>query len=199
MDGAADRSNHARNLRGALDAPVAANRTTHGAMTADSWWLVAYAVTIGTVAFTAALRREPTLLRGRSLFLLTAVFTALWLGSLTLDGRRPSLTALVVAGAFLALTFALRARWLVVRAMPTVVDQSIADSARRLLLVCEGAPGNRRIVCSTCFLDVRAGPIGWIGTHITLPLLPRERRLELFRKLLGKQYRSAVPLPRIRL
>ena len=167
----------------------------------DAWWLAVYVVILGTVLLTAAFRREPTALRGSSLFALTAILAGLWVGNLVFDGRRPSTPAVVVVALLLVATFALRSRWLVPRATPQFVDESITGSAKRLLLVCEGGPGSRRIVCSTVVLDVRATPLGWIGMQVTLPPLPppRERKLELFRKLLGKQYRSAVPLPTIRL
>jgi hypothetical protein len=54
-------------------------------------------------------------------------------------------------------------------------------------------------VCTALVLDVRATPVGWVGTQVTLPDLPRDKKLDLFRRLLGKQYKSAVPLPPIRL
>jgi hypothetical protein len=165
----------------------------------DVWFLAGYAFFIGVVLVTAALRREPTALRGRSWFILTAVAAGLWFGALVYEGRRPSMTAIAIVVALLLISFALRSRWLVARATPEVVDESITGSARRLLLVCEGTPGNRRIVCTTVVLDVRSTPFGWLGTQVTLPALPRDKKLDLFRRLLGKQYKNAVPLPPIRL
>ena len=168
-------------------------------MTSDSWWLLVYVGTLGLVLVAAGIRREPTALRGRSLFLLTVVFAVLWSATLMVQMRRPTPFAVVVVGVALLVTFALRGRWLVARATPPIVDESIANSARRLLLVCEGEPGSRRVVCGAYALDVRATPFGAIGTFVVLPSVPRERKLELFRKFLGKHYRSAMPLPKFRM
>ena len=165
----------------------------------DVWLVVAYAGIIGTVVTAAAVRREPTALRGRSLFILTATTTMLWAVFLLVNQRRPSaISSVLVAGA-LVVTFLLRSRWLVVRATPAVVDESITGSARRLLLVCEGVPGARRIVCSALVLDVHSTPFGWVGTQVKLSHLPRHKKLDLFRSLLGKQYKGAMPLPTFRL
>jgi hypothetical protein len=165
----------------------------------DAWFLAGYALIIGVVLVTAALRREPTALRGRSWFILTAVAAGFWLGALVYEGRRPSIAATSVVVVLLLVSFLFRSRWLVARATPEVVDESITGSARRLLLVCEGTPGNRRIVCTAVTLDVRATPFGWVGTQVRLPPLPRDKKLDLFRRLLGKQYKNAVPIPPIRL
>lgn len=165
----------------------------------DAWFLAGYALFIGVVLVTASIRREPTALRGRSWFILTVVSAGLWVGALVYEGRRPSLTAIAIVVTLLLISFAFRSRWLVARATPEVVDESITGSARRLLLVCEGTPGNRRIVCTTVALDVRATSFGWVGMQVRLPPLPRHKKLDLFRRLLGKQYKNAVPLPPIRL
>jgi hypothetical protein len=106
-----------------------------------------------------------------------------------------------VAGAVaaLTLTFVARSRWLIVHTTPAGVEADIASCARRLLLQVVSDDASCRVESGSLALLVHRRSLGALGTTLAFSQSHQDRRLTLFRSLLGKQYRTAVPLPAIRL
>lgn len=169
-------------------------------MTPGSAWLVAFAALVIVCVMTVFVRREPTLLRGSTVFQFAVLYVALAWGFLAWrSGGIPPRMLLAGIGA-LAVTGAMAPWWFVLGGPRTAVAA--------LIEVCFGR------VCA----QYRRSDSGFVMTvpggdfHVRLHAVPlrkltvlsfREdpahRKGHLFRQLLLKQYRGVLPTIRIRI
>ena len=160
-------------------------------------WAIAYFV-LGLVATAIVLaRREPTVVRGDWLFLVTALYVLVAATVTAARGERFSSGALAGAVAVLIAGWLVQSRWWVVRAAPATVLATIEECASRL---CAPATSS----ASTCVVTVpggqvrlRIGPAAGGSTVIEFVASTRHRKTELFRRLLAKQYRPVIPTVRL--
>jgi hypothetical protein len=164
-------------------------------------WLAAYAALAVICAATVLLRHEPTLVRGRSIFLFTVLYVAIAWGFLAwreaVVPPRVWITAVVALG-----VSALVAPWWFVLGGPRTAVVAIME-------ICFGR------VCAQ-YEHVDAGFVmtvpGGGGLHVGLYALPSSRvtvlsfrarpahrKSDLFRRLLVKQYQGPLPTIRIRM
>jgi hypothetical protein len=173
-------------------------------------WLAVYASVVVVCAATVLLRREPTLVRGRSVFLFTLVYVALaWVflawrhGAVTAHAVPPRV--LIVALVALGVTALAAPWWFVLGGPRTAVIATMELCFGR---VC--AQYDR--VDAGFVMKVPGGAAGGGGLHVGLHALPwsrvtavsfrarpPHRKSDLFRRLLVKQYAGVLPTIRIRM
>jgi hypothetical protein len=159
-------------------------------------WAVVYVVIFLVAAALVLTRREPTIVRGDWIFLLTALFVLLAATVTALRGGRFSLGTLVGTIVVLVLGWLIQSRWWVVGAGSTAVFATVEECASRLC-----APSARTE--NACVVTVPGGALNLRisstgrSTAIVFISSARHRKAELFRRLLAKQYRSVMPTVKI--
>lgn len=161
-------------------------------------WIAAYALGIAAAAATVFLRRDASLLRGRSLFIFTLAYVTLALGSLWLRQGAIPARVLIAGVAAVAVTASLAPWWFVLGGPRASVVETIEVCLGRVCARYERVDGG----------FVMAVPGG--GLHLRLHALPTERftvlsfrarpahrKGALFQRLLAKQYRGVLPTLRV--
>jgi hypothetical protein len=169
-------------------------------MTPGVPWVAAYAALVVLSIATVMLRPEPTLLRGRTLFLFTAVYVALAWGWLAWRGGPPTPQALAIGGAALIVSAAATPWWFVFGGARTVLISTIEVCFGRVCAQFERThsgfmmtvPGGGMHVRMHTFLAPRV-------TMVSFRTRPAHRKGQLFQRLLLKQYRGVLPTIRIRI
>ena len=159
-------------------------------------WAAAYVVLVAAAFVVVLARREPTVVRGDRIFLLTALYVLMAAGVTTVRGGRLSLGVLVVGVVVLAASWLLRSRWCVVGAEPDVVATTIEECASRLCAPSERGTGECRVMVPGGALHLRVVPAG-MSTMIVFVADAKHRKAHLFRRLLAKQYRAVTPTIRL--
>ena len=159
-------------------------------------WAAAYVVLVAAAFVVVLARREPTVVRGDRIFLLTALYVLMAAGVTTVRGGRLSLGVLVVSVVVLAASWLLRSRWCVVGAEPDVVATTIEECASRLCAPSERGTGECRVMVPGGALHLRVVPAGR-STMIVFVADAKHRKAHLFRRLLAKQYRAVTPTIRL--
>ena len=159
-------------------------------------WTAVYVAIVAVAAVVVLARREPTIIRGDGVFLVTALFMLLAAVVTAVRGGRFSLGGL--AGALLVLFAAwiVRSRWWVVGVDSAVVTATIEECASRLCAPAQRAPGECLVTVPGGVLRLRIEPAGR-STMIVFVSTAKHRKVELFRRLLAKQYRSVMPTIRL--
>ena len=156
-------------------------------------WAAVYAGLVVLAAVAVVARREPTVVRGDWVFLLTALYV--WLGAVVtaVRGARLSLGALAGTVIVMIAGWLVQSRWWVIGAKPDVVAATIEECASRLCA--PAATGARE-----CTVTVPGGAVllrfastGAESTMIVFVASSKHRKAQLFRRLLAKQYRSVLP------
>ena len=159
-------------------------------------WAAAYVVLVAAAFVVVLARREPTVVRGDQIFLLTALYVLLAAGVTTVRDRRLSLGVLAVSVVILLASWLLRSRWWVVGAEPDVVATTIEECASRLCAPSERANSECRVTVPGGALHLRIVPAGR-STMIVFVADAKHRKAQLFRRLLAKQYRAVAPTIRL--
>lgn len=160
-------------------------------------WAAAYvALVIGAAAVVRS-RRDPTVVRGDRVFLLTALFVLAAAAVTALRGERLSLGVLAGAVLLLAAGWLVRSRWWVVGAEPTAVAATVAECAARLCAPAAILPGACTVTVPGGAVRLRIVPASSRSTMIVFVASARHRKAVLFRRLLAKQYRAVVPTIRL--
>lgn len=156
-------------------------------------WAAAYvALVIGATAVVRS-RRDPTVIRGDRVFLLTALFVLAAAAVTALRGERLSLGVLAGSVLLLAAGWLVRSRWLVVGAESTAVAATVAECAARLRAPAAMLPGGCTVTVPGGVVRLRIVPASSRSTMIVFVASVRHRKTALFRRLLAKQYRAAMP------
>ena len=159
-------------------------------------WAAAYVVLVAAAFVVVLARREPTVVRGDYVFLLTAMYVLVAAGVTAIRGGRLSLGVLAVSVVVLLAGWLLRSRWWVVGAEPDVVAATIEECASRLCAPSERGPGECRVTVPGGALHLRIVPARR-STMIVFVADAKHRKAHLFRRLLAKQYRAVTPTIRL--
>lgn len=159
-------------------------------------WAAAYVVLVAAAFVVVLARREPTVVRGDWIFLLTALYVLLAAGVTALRGRPLSLGMLAGSIVVLLAGWLVRSRWWVIGAEPGVVTTTIEECASRLCAPSERGIGECRVLVPGGVVQLRIAPAG-SSTMILFVTDAKHRKAHLFRRLLAKQYRAVTPTIRL--
>ena len=159
-------------------------------------WAAAYVVLVIAASAVVLARREPTVVRGDWVFLLTAVYVLVAVAITALRGGSISLgvaagTVVVLLGCWLA-----RSRWWVIGQGSGAVVAVIEECASRLCAPSERGSDACIVTVPGGVMHLRIAPVGQ-STMIVFVASAGHRKVRLFRRLLAKQYRSVMPTIRI--
>jgi hypothetical protein len=159
-------------------------------------WAAAYAVLAGVAVLLVRSRREPTIVRGDWIFLLTAIYVLVAAAVTALRGARFSLGALAGTVIVLLAGWLVQSRWWVVGAGADAVTATIEECASRLCAPAARSAGECTVTVPGGALRLRVASAGR-STTIVFVTNAKHRKAALFRRLLAKQYRSVMPTIRI--
>lgn len=156
-------------------------------------WAIAY-VAAGLVASAAVLaRREPTIVRGDWIFLLTALYVLI--ATVVTLAREDRVTLGMAAMILVALAAAwfVRDRWWVIGASLPAVATTLQECASRLCAPATLEDNTCTVTVPGSTVRLRLAAVTAESTMIVFVSNTRHRKGTLFRRLLAKQYRSVVP------
>lgn len=160
-------------------------------------WAAVY-VGLAVVATVIVLaRREPTIVRGDWVFLLTAAYVLLAAIVTAARGGRFSLGVLAGTIVVLVAGWFVQARWWVIKSEPSAVTATIEDCASRLCAPAASSSGDCTVKVPGGAIKLRIARAGRASTVIVFLASTKHRKSELFRRLLAKQYRSVMPTIRL--
>lgn len=159
-------------------------------------WAAAYALLVVAASAVVLARREPTIVRGDWVFLSTALFVLLAAVVTALRGGRFSLGVLAGTVTVLLVGWAIQSRWWVVGAEPAVVVTTIEECASRLCAPAVSGSGHCTIIVPGGSMQLRIASAGR-STMIVFVSSANHRKVQLFRRLLAKQYRPVMPTIRL--
>ena len=156
-------------------------------------WAIAY-VALALVATAVVLaRREPTIVRGDWVFLLTALYVLTAAVVTAVRGGRFSLGELVASEIVLVAGWFVQSRWWVIGAPAPAVAGAVEECASRLCAPATSTPGTCTVSVPGGAIRLRITPATASSTMIVFEMNTRHRKVELFRRLLAKQYRAVMP------
>ncbi len=159
-------------------------------------WAIAYAVILTGAVVVVLARREPTIVRGDWVFLLTSLFVLVAALVTAVRGERFSLGVLVATVLVLLAGWVVQSRWWVVGAPASVVVATVDECASRICAPATHAADEATIGVPGGAVRLRIAPAGG-STMIVFVASSTHRKADLFRKLLAKQYRSVLPTIRV--
>ena len=156
-------------------------------------WAVAY-VALALVATAVVLaRREATIVRGDWVFLLTALYVLAAAVVTAARGGRFSLGELAASALVLVAGWFVQSRWWVIGAPAAAVTGAVEECASRLCAPATSAAGTCTVSVPGGAIRVRVTPVTASSTMLVFEMSTRHRKVELFRRLLAKQYRAVMP------
>ena len=159
-------------------------------------WAAVYVVLVAAAAVVVTVRREPTVVRGDWVFLLTSLYVLLAAATAAWRGERFSLGVLAATVAVLIVGWMLQARWWIVGATSDVVVSHVEQCASRLCAPATRTPNECTISVPGGAMRLRFTRAGG-STMIVFVSSAKHKKVELFRRLLAKQYRAVMPTIRI--
>ena len=159
-------------------------------------WATAYVVIAVAAAALVLVRRDPTIVRGDWIFLLTALFVLLAAIATAVTGSRFSLGELAGVVAVLIAGWFVQARWWVVGAAPAAVGVMVDECASRLCAPLARTGQDAVVTVPGGAIRMRIAPAGR-STVIVFLSSAKHRKVALFRRLLSKQYRAVMPTLRV--
>ena len=159
-------------------------------------WAAAYVALVIVAAAVVLARREPTIVRGDWVFLLTSLFVLLVAMVSALRGNRFSLGMLLATIVVLLAGWFVQSRWWVIGAPPDAVTMTIEECAARLCAPSVRAASACTVTVPGGAVRLRVAPVGG-STVIQFVGSSRHRKAHLFRRLLAKQYRAVMPTLRV--
>jgi hypothetical protein len=160
------------------------------------WWAAAYVLIVAAAAVIVASRREPTIVRGDWVFLLTALFVLVAATATAVRGGRFSLGELAAVVLVLLGGWFVQSRWWVVGANATAVGATIEECASRICAPTTRSGQSATVSVPGGAMQLRIAPAGR-STMIVFVASARHRKVALFRRLFAKQYRSVMPTVRL--
>ena len=159
-------------------------------------WAAAYiGIAVAAVVVVLA-RREPTIVRGDWVFLLTALFVLVAAIVTALRGGRFSLGELAITVLVLVAGWYVQSRWWVVGANAATVGVTVGECASRLCAPTTRSGDETVVTVPGGAIRLRIAP-AHRSTVIVFVSSAKHRKVALFRRLLAKQYRSVMPTLRI--
>lgn len=160
-------------------------------------WAAVYVVLVVVALGIVLARREPTVVRGDWVFLLTSLYILLAAAVTAWRGERFSLGVLAVTVVVLMVGWLLQARWWIIGAAPDVVVTHVEQCASRLCAPATRASNECTISVPGGTMRLRLASAGGASTMIIFVSSARHKKVELFRRLLAKQYRAVTPTIRL--
>lgn len=160
-------------------------------------WAAAYAALLIVTLVLVSLRREPTVVRGDWVFLVTSLFLIAATVITALRGGRFSVGPVIAAALVLAVGWLARSRWLIIGASPPAVGATIDECGSRLCAAVERSTSDVAIAIPGGAMRLRVTPLAGGSTLIVFVTTPPHRKADLFRRLLAKQYRPVLPTIRL--
>jgi hypothetical protein len=160
-------------------------------------WAAAYVALVIVATAVVLSRRDPTVVRGDRVFLLTALFVLAAVTVTAFRGERFSLGVLVGAALLLVAGWLVQSRWWVIGSQSAAVAATIEECAARLCAPAALLPGACTITVPGGAVRLRIVPASSNSTMIVFVASARHRKASLFRRLLAKQYRAVVPTIRL--
>ena len=159
-------------------------------------WAAVYVALVVVAGMVVLARREPTVVRGDWVFLVTALYALVAAVVTALRGGRFSLG--VLAGTIIVLLagWFVQSRWWVVGASADAVATTIEECALRLCAPAERTASACSVSVPGGVMRLRIAPAGG-STMIEFVSSAKHRKVHLFRRLLAKQYRPVVPTIRL--
>jgi hypothetical protein len=170
-------------------------------VTPDNAWLAGYAAIVASCAITVLLRREPTLLRGRSVFTFTTLYVAVAWASVAWRQARVSPFSSVdlgAAAAAIAITGIASPWWFVLRGPHAAVISTLEVCLGRVCAVYERKDAGFLVKNPAGRMRISVHALPW--THVSVVSLrakPPYKKADLLRRLFAKQYRGVFPTLRI--
>jgi hypothetical protein len=163
-------------------------------------WLAGFAALFVVCAATVFLRKEPTLVRGSTVFLLIVLYVALGWGVLAWRGGTVPSRALIGGLVALGASALLTPWWFVLGGPRAAVISPIEVCFGRVCAQYRASGSGFVMTVPGGDLHVRlhAVPSSRM-TVLSLRARPSHRKSDLFRRLLIKQYRGMFPVIRIRM
>jgi hypothetical protein len=172
-------------------------------VSAANAWLAGYAAIVALCAITVLVRREPTLLRGRSAFIFTTLYVALAAASIAWRHTRSTpASPLAIASAAIALTItAIAAPWWFVLGGPrAAVVSTLEICLGRVCAVYERKDAGFIMTIPAGGMHISVHALPWTRVSVvSLRAKPPYRKADLLRRLFAKQYRGVFPTLRIRI
>lgn len=159
-------------------------------------WAAVYVALVVVAAVVVLARREPTVVRGDWVFLLTALYVLAAAAVTALRGGRFSLGVLAGTIVVLLAGWFVQSRWWVVGAGAEAVATTIEECASRLCAPAVRSAGACRVSVPGGVMHLRIAPAGG-STMIVFVSSAKHRKVHLFRRLLAKQYRPVLPTIRL--
>jgi hypothetical protein len=159
-------------------------------------WAAVYVALMIAAAAVVLARREPTVVRGDWVFLVTSLFVLLAAAVTAWRGGRFSLGTLAVTTLVLLAGWVVQSRWWVVGASSVAVTATIEECAARLCAPAAVVAGACTVSVPGGVVQLRIAPAGR-STMIVFVASAKHRKAHLFRRLLAKQYRDVIPTIRI--
>lgn len=160
-------------------------------------WAAVYVGLVVVAALIVLARREPTVVRGDWVFLLTALYVLVAAVVTAARGGRFSLGALAGTVIVLIAAWLIQSRWWVIGVPSSSVAATIDECASRLCAPAASRPGECEVTVPGGAIRLRITPAGRGSTMIVFVSSTKHRKSELFRRLLAKQYRSVMPTIRL--
>ena len=159
-------------------------------------WTAAYVVLVVAASVVVLARREPTIVRGDWIFLLTAVYVLIASTVTALRGGGFSLGVLAAVIVVLVASWFLQSRWWVIGQDSAAVAAAIEECASRLCAPSTRGTDELRVTVPGGVVHLRVASVGK-STMILFVATARHRKAHLFRRLLAKQYKSVMPTIRL--
>ena len=159
-------------------------------------WAAVYLMLAMAATVVVLARREPTVVRGDWVFLLTAMFVLVAALVTAVRGERFSLGELVAVVLVLVAGWLVQSRWWVVGASAAAVGVTVDECASRLCAAAARSGRDATVTVPGGAIRMRIAPAGQ-STVIVFVSSTKHRKVALFRRLLAKQYRSVVPTIRL--
>jgi hypothetical protein len=159
-------------------------------------WAAIYAALVVLAAVVVLARREPTIVRGDWVFLLTALYILLAAVATALRGGRFSLGVLAGTIVVLVAGWLVQSRWWIVGAPTDAVVVTIEECASRLCAPAERSASECTVTVPGGTVRLRISPVA-ASTMIVFLASAKHRKAHLFRRLLAKQYRAVMPTIRL--
>jgi hypothetical protein len=163
-------------------------------------WLAGFAALVIVCAATVLLRREPTLVRGGTIFFLSALYVALACGFLAWRGDSVPPHVLIAGLLALAVSASLAPWWFVLGGSSNAVIAIMEECFKRVCARYERSDAGFVMSVPGGGLHIRLHDLSPARvTALSFRARPAHRKGDLFLRLLRKQYHSVLPTIRIRM
>lgn len=169
-------------------------------MSPGSAALLGYGAIVALCAITVFVRREPTLLRGRSAFIFTTLYVAVAFVSIAWQHAHVSPFAVGAAIVAIVITGIAAPWWFVLGGPRAAVVSILEVCLGRVCAVYERTDAGFLMKMPAGGMRISVHALPWTRVSIlSLRAKPPYKKADLLRRLFAKQYRGVFPTLRIRI